>query len=215
MKIRRLLVDGKERFFTAEGREIGLIDMDGVSAHLFPEWFRMYNEEYEDNLTSKDIHSWDYHRYVKEACGTKIYDYFKKPGLFRTLKMVERASEVLERMSDRYEFFIVSDSPPGHAYDSLADQGANPADDKREWVREHFPFIARENIIFTSKKYMVCGSFLVDDGPPNLNEWHKLGRTAICMDLDYGWTRQVLPDIPRIHGWGELEETVARLLPPI
>lgn len=215
-KIIRVIVEGRERYFTREGKEIGILDMDGVLAHLLPAWFDLYNLEYEDTLTGEQVHSWNFPQYVKKECGDKIFDYFKRPGLFRNLQPIEQAGEVLERMSERYEFYIVSDSPEGHAHGMSDEFGgvSNPADDKRQWIKEHFPFLKPQNMIFTSAKYMVCGSFLLDDGPPNLNDWHNLGRIAIGMNQNYGWSKEILPCIPQIKGWDELEAVVNRLLPP-
>jgi 5'-nucleotidase len=74
-------------------------DVDSVLAMTCFEWLRRYNVDYDDNLTPDDITSWDTHKFVKPACGFKIYDYLVPdlydnvqpyPGAVKTVNLVRR-----------------------------------------------------------------------------------------------------------------------------
>ncbi|MCX7572148.1 5'(3')-deoxyribonucleotidase [Tumebacillus sp. DT12] len=170
-----------------------LIDMDSVICDLMTEWHRRYNEDYGDDLSVERITCWQTERYVKPECGEKVYDYLDQPGLFRHLKALPDAIEVLERLSRRYDILLVTSSRT-HAYT-----------EKEQWVEEHLPFIGRHNLIFAHRKDMICGDLLFDDAPHNLEAFRATGRIAVAMD--YPYNREV--DVPRVGSWQEFEQFVA------
>jgi 5'-nucleotidase len=171
-----------------------LIDMDSVIVDLMTEWFRRYNEEYQDTMTVERILCWQTEKYVKPECGKKIYDYLDAPGLFRSLQPLPHAVEVLERLAKSYELLIVTSSRT-FAYT-----------EKEQWVEEHLPFIGKENLIFAHRKDMIRGDLLFDDAPHNLEAFRATGRIAVAMD--YPYNRSV--DVPRVSGWLEFESFLAK-----
>ncbi|GAB6932238.1 5' nucleotidase, NT5C type [Calditerricola satsumensis] len=174
-----------------------LIDMDSVIVDLMAEWYARYNRDYGDNLTVARATSWDATTYVKPECGAKIYDYLREPGLFAGLKPLPHAIEVLERLSRRYEIFIVTASPSAIAYA-----------EKEAWVQRHLPFLGRERLIFAHRKEMIRGDLLFDDAPHNLRRFQATGRIAVAMD--YPYNRDVA--CPRVSSWLEFEERLPELL---
>ncbi|HEU4963816.1 MAG TPA: 5'(3')-deoxyribonucleotidase [Bacilli bacterium] len=170
-----------------------LIDMDSVIVDLMTEWHSRYNREYGDDLCVERLQSWETEKYVKEECGVKIYNYLDEPGLFRQLKPLPHALEVLERLAQSYDILIVTSSRT-HAYT-----------EKELWVEEHLPFIGRGNLIFSHRKDMICGDVLFDDAPHNLEAFRNTGRLAVAMD--YPYNRDV--DVPRVSGWPEFERFLA------
>ncbi|WP_232463326.1 5' nucleotidase, NT5C type [Tumebacillus avium] len=174
-------------------RKTLLIDMDSVIVDLMSEWFRRYNEEHGDDLTVERIECWQTEKYVKPECGTKIYDYLDAPGLFRGLKPLPHALEVLERLAKVYDILIVTSSRT-FAYT-----------EKEQWVEEHLPFIGKSNLIFAHKKDRIRGDLLFDDAPHNLEAFLATGRPAVAMD--YLYNRSV--DVPRVSGWLAFESFLA------
>ncbi|REE80137.1 5'(3')-deoxyribonucleotidase [Paenibacillus taihuensis] len=166
-----------------------LFDLDDVLADFLSALIERYNLRYDGLLKKDHIMHWDLSKVVKKECGTRIYDFYQEPGLFRYLKPRDHAAEVLERLIDAgLEIVIVSDAPIGHSYDEyLLDKTkiTNPADDKRKWISEHLPMIDKNNIIFTSQKWRIMGDILVDDRPDTFNKFRELGRNAILMDQPY------------------------------
>lgn len=213
--IQMFVQNGKTRFFI-NGKEILLIDMDSVMADLCTDWFHLYNKDYNDNLTNDKITTNHVHTHVKQECGKRIYDYLQTPGIFRNLKPIDHSQEVLERLHRNYEIFIVSNPPVGHSHDEfLKDPGktANPSADKKAWLREHFPFLDPQNVIFTSEKYMVTGSLLLDDSPWNVRLFQQLGRVSVVMDQPYN--RNLDFEAPRACGWLDFERQIKSFLPTL
>ncbi|MGM9927447.1 MAG: hypothetical protein ACI35P_05790 [Bacillus sp. (in: firmicutes)] len=188
-----------------------LIDMDDVLADFGEAWLQLYNELYDDNLSKSSITQWDLAPLVKPECGHKIYDLMKHPGLFRYLKPMPYAQEVVQRLHDaRYNIMIVSDSPMGHAfcdYQKNSSLIANPADDKRAWLLEYFPMIPKQNVIFGSQKYYVRGDVLIDDKPETYEICTALGQDVILMDQPYN---KHIPAKMRAHNLLEVEQFIYR-----
>ena len=93
-----------------------------------------------------------------------------RPDLFvnyRHLPVIDGAIEAVAKLNADHEVFIAS-TPPwtrpevwGH---------------KREWIEEHFPYLARK-IILTHRKDLLIGDILIDDsrwrGQPDFQgEWY-------------------------------------------
>lgn len=170
-----------------------LIDMDSVIVDLMTEWHERYNRAYGDDLSVERIHCWQTENYVKPECGKKIYDILDEPGLFRHLKPLPDALDVLERLNAEYDLLIVTSSRT-HAYT-----------EKEQWVAEHLPFLPKENLIFAHRKDMIRGDLLFDDAPHNLRAFTASGRVAVAMD--YPYNRDV--DVPRVTNWREFEAWLA------
>jgi 5'(3')-deoxyribonucleotidase len=156
------------------------------------DWHEKYNKDYDDDLSVEDLKCWQSEKYVKEACGTKIYEYLDEPGLFLNLEPLPHAIEVLERLAQTHDILIVSSSRT-YAYT-----------EKEKWVKKHLPFIGARNLIFTHRKDMVRGDVLFDDAPHNLIAFAESGRKAIAMD--YPYNRNV--DVDRVKTWLDFEKMV-------
>jgi 5'(3')-deoxyribonucleotidase len=166
-----------------------LFDMDDVLADFGEAWLKTYNQKYNDTLTVNDLTDWDTSKVVKTECGMDIYELLKTPGIFRYIKPSKNSVEVISRLiENNFEIVIVSDSPEGHSHsDYIQDETnvSNPADDKRAWLREHFPMIPSKNVVFTSQKYRVYGHCLVDDKPATFEIFESLERDCILIDQPY------------------------------
>lgn len=167
-------------------KPIILVDMDDVLAEFTEEWLRRYNKDYNDTVTAEDFDGWDAMKHVKPECGTKIFDYFKAPGIYRNLKPKAGSQEVIAELTKLgAEIIIVTDSPMGCTFGEENWNGSNPTDDKRAWLQEHFPMIPFENVIIARKKWLVKGDILIDDKPDTIEKFQSLGRKIIAMDMPY------------------------------
>ncbi|WP_050614979.1 5' nucleotidase, NT5C type [Bacillus testis] len=191
-----------------------MLDMDDVLAQLGAAWIDIYNERYEDQLTTQHMTEWDTSLIVKPECGKKVYELLREPGMFRYLQPTPYSQEVVRRLVERqYNILIVSDAPRGHAhceFKANPDFVANPADDKRAWLLEHFPMIPQENVFFGSQKYYVRGDILVDDKPATHDMFTALGLPVILMDQPYN---QHIKAKWRAKNMLEAEEMIYRVLP--
>ncbi|AAK79190.1 5'(3')-deoxyribonucleotidase [Clostridium acetobutylicum] len=135
------------------------IDLDTTLNTLDREWVKRYNEIYKDKLLPSDIKGWDIENYVKPECGKKIYDILKEPHFFRNLGVQPFAETALEELTSIFNIYIVSATH------------YKVCEDKGNWIKEKFPFISYQNIIFCHNKGLVHLDILIDDNPLNLENF--------------------------------------------
>ena len=86
---------------------------------------------------------------------------------YRNLDVIEGAIEAVAKLNTDYDVFIAS-TPPWSRPEVWGH--------KREWIEEHFPYLARK-IILTHRKDLLIGDILIDDsrwrGQPDFQgEWY-------------------------------------------
>lgn len=175
-------------------RPILLFDLDGICCNLMKKWLAAYNRDFDDNLTESQITSWEWHRFVKPACGKRIYHYLNRPGFFADLEPIEGCVESLTRLADLCELVVVTASPK------------EAAADKMRWVQRFLPMVPKGNIALTYRKDLVRGDFMFDDAPRNLRH-----HPATRIMLDYPYNRD-FHDCHRVHSWTEAESLIHQLV---
>ena len=80
------------------------------------------------------------------------------PGFFGDLRPIEGALEAFEKLSERYEVYILSTAPWG-----------NPSAwiDKLRWVKRHLPEVGYKRLILSHNKHLNRGDYLIDDRKAN------------------------------------------------
>lgn len=191
-------------------KKIVLLDIDDTIS-LFLESLVQYNEElFGEKIHLEQITDWDLAKFSSR--GRQIYDLFKHPGLYRYLKARDGAYEFVEGLNKDYDLFFVTDSPSGTSFcdvESGAVSFSNPADDKRKWIQEQFPFFDHSKIIFCKHKWMITGDVLLDDKLETFLEFRKRGRHAILMDQPHN--RSYETEF-RAHNLAEAEAMIRKLL---
>ena len=168
--------------------------MDGVLCNLLGKWLARYNTEYGDRIRLEDLETWGPHRIAK--AGRSIYKYLSLPGFFRDLEPIPGAIEgVRELMARGHEVVVVTAARSGHR-------------DKLDWLREHLPFLPRENVVFTHRKELVRGDLLFDDAPHNLAAFAGYG---VAVAMAYPYNRSA--PFRRVEGWSEFLRLVDELFP--
>jgi 5'-nucleotidase len=137
-----------------------IIDMDEVIADPMGEMIRWYNDQYgSEPDKARMIGSWV--KGFPEEHQPMIMERIKSPGFFRHLPVMEDAVDVLRRLNERYEVFIVS----------AAMEFPNSLKDKYDWLMEHFPFFTWKQMALTGSKDLVFGDFMIDDHVKNLKNF--------------------------------------------
>lgn len=136
------------------------IDLDSTLNTLDEAWLAMYNADYGDTMTPDDIKSWDTHLYVKPECGRAIYAYLNRPELFLQCGVKPGARAVVAELNELGHDIVVVSSCSRGSYDA-----------KKEWLRQHFPYIPADNFIAAHRKSLVLGDVLIDDGFHNFRSW--------------------------------------------
>jgi 5'-nucleotidase len=91
-----------------------------------------------------------------------ICERLHEPGFFRDVPVMEGSQEVLQKMNERYEVFIVS----------AAMEFPNSLKDKLEWLLEHFPFLNWRQLVLCGDKRMITGDHMIDDHVRNLEPFN-------------------------------------------
>jgi 5'(3')-deoxyribonucleotidase len=170
-----------------------IVDMDDVLADATGQFIHHYEKEFGVRVERESLN------YKTEGKGwpdnhEAVYKFTFRKKFFRTMEVKENAQEVLEKLNDRYELFIVSS----------ALEFPNSLAEKLEWLKEHFPFLHWKQVVFCGKKSIVHGDFMIDDLPHNLETFngHKFLFTA-PHNLQFN-------QFERLNNWKEAGE---RLLP--
>ncbi|MBK5280095.1 MAG: 5'(3')-deoxyribonucleotidase [Bacteroidia bacterium] len=86
---------------------------------------------------------------------------FRK-NFFRMMAVNENSQEVVKKLNQRYDVFIVSS----------AMEFPNSLPEKLEWLSEHFSFLHWKQIVFCGNKKIVHGDYMIDDLPHNLETFN-------------------------------------------
>ena len=170
------------------------IDLDSTLNTLDKDWIAIYNQDYSDNLTREDMIRWEIDTYVKPECNKKIYDYLLKANFFKNLGVQMFAQEVTKRLLEIFDIYIVTAYHPKTCYD------------KCEWIKEHFPHIPVENVIFCNNKGLIHTDVLIDDGGHNLLAYHKNNKSGFTIVFDAPWNRYLGHQFVRADNWIDIEE---------
>lgn len=168
--------------------------MDGVCADFVTPVLEMYNNDYNDNLTPKDITEYGMASCVKEECGRNIFKYFHTRGLFSNLPLIPGAKEGIIKLQEAMFDLVFVTKPVGHSLSCVAE--------KQSWVDKHFPEIGSDNMVFTGQKHRVIGNVLIDDMPEN----HKLFNGKRIL-FDQPWNQEICGHVDmRAFNWEEIVE---------
>lgn len=172
-----------------------LVDLDGVCADLLSVWLSLYNKEYGDDVQPHHITEWDTHKFVKEECGLKLYDYLATPNLFRDLPIISGCQKSLSNLVELGHRVIIATAAPTFVETSHFDKYA--------WVKKHLPFLGgKKNFVALDDKNLLKGDLLIDDGPHNIKSFSGLTcafDTSYNKDVEATW---------RVSGWEEFDQKV-------
>jgi 5'(3')-deoxyribonucleotidase len=161
------------------------IDMDGVIADVSEQFFRYDARDFGKRKT------------LEEVTGRKELDAFPRSreyvyskGFFRTAPVIEDSREVISRLNENYEVFIVS----------AATEFPQSLSEKQEWLNEHFSFITWQQIVFCGLKTIVNADIMIDDHFKNLDQFQ--GTTFLFSQPHNLYLNQ--GKHKRVHSWKEI-----------
>ena len=165
------------------------VDMDEVLADPISKFIQLYNRDYAVPLDLKILPGNEIISHVPEHAKIKLYEYINEKGFFRDLEVIPDSIEVVKKLQEKYDVFIVS----------AAMEFPNSLQDKYEWLAEHFPFIGWEHIIFCGYK-IVNVDILIDDRIKNFEDFE--GRKLLFSSPH----NMLLTDYERVNTWKEVAE---------
>ncbi|EKU48542.1 5' nucleotidase, NT5C type [Staphylococcus massiliensis] len=133
------------------------IDMDEVLADTVGSLLEEFNKKTELGVTLESLEG-DKLRNVMPEHQAVIKDILASNGFFRRLKVIPDAVEVVKKLNEHYDIYIVTaamDVPTSFS-------------DKYDWLREHFAFLDPQHFVFCGRKNVALTDYLIDDNPKQL-----------------------------------------------
>lgn len=176
-----------------------LVDMDSTVVEIFERWLGEYNDLTGDNLTVDELTTWHTHDHARH--GRRIYEPLQRRGFFRNLPAIPGAIESLELLAREHDVIVTS-----------AAMFPSNFSEKVEWVRENLPFLPETNIALVSRKYLLRGAVLIDDGPHIAELFRKVNPEAFIAGIEHPYNVAARPFFnvlapswrKPIHAWNEI-----------
>lgn len=165
-----------------------IIDMDDVLADATGQFINFYEREFGVRVPLESLnHKEEMQRFPDHH--EAVYGFTSRKDFFRTMALKESSQEVVKKLNQHYELFIVSS----------AMEFPNSLSEKLEWLAEHFPFLHWKQFVFCGSKAIVYGDYMIDDLPHNLEKFNgeKLMFTA-PHNMQYNHFK-------RVNNWKEVE----------
>jgi 5'-nucleotidase len=167
------------------------VDMDGVLADVYSQFSKRHAKEFGRVLAIEEIVG------VPELeAFPNSRKYVTTPGFFRHAPVIAGSQEILARLNNQYQVFIVSS----------ATEFPLSLSEKQAWLNKHFSFISWKQMVFCGSKEIIQADIMIDDHFKNLD--HFSGQTYL-----FNQPHNQLADPgrhTRVHSWGEIEK---QLLP--
>jgi 5'(3')-deoxyribonucleotidase len=128
------------------------IDMDEVVVDFNPKHLRVFNRDYNENITVKDLMG-THLQALRPHLKNEIIGYLNDPTFFRDLDVMKDSQEVIKELSEHYEIFITT----------AAMEFPSSFTAKYEWLKEHFGFLNDMNFVFCGDKSIIHADYLIDD----------------------------------------------------
>lgn len=176
-----------------------LVDIDDTLEDLLGVWIKTINKKYHTKVIPSEVTSWDLSKAFPTLSKEKVYAPIHQDSLWKKVTPKEGASEYLEKLyTQGFKIYLCTATNP----DTVKSKFNNV-------VKRYFPFIDWEHIIITSKKQLIHGDILVDDGIHNLlfGRYKKVLMTA----PHNAWFKEETTDIYRVNNWKEAYETIIKI----
>ena len=176
-----------------------LIDMDDTIESLLKAWVSGVNRKYGRSVSHEDVGSWDVSTAFPGLTHEQVYAVPLEKGFWKTVEPIPGAAEAIQRfMAAGHEVFIVTATP----YESVTEKMS-------DLLFRYFPFLSWKQLIITSRKQLIRGDVLIDDGIHNLEggDYIKILMTA-PHNRNYDAEAN---GMIRVHNWAEIEEVINRI----
>ena len=165
------------------------IDMDEVITDTAKKLRHYYSRDFGITFTDEEIQGKDLKQVVTPEHFSKFHEYLNEPGFFGDLEVMPDAREVLKKLNEKYELFIVS----------AALEFPNSLLDKFNWIQENLPFISWKQICLCGMKSIIQTDIMIDDRTRNFT--HFKGRKIL-----YTCHHNIFEkDFERVSNWKEIQ----------
>ena len=186
-----------------------LCDMDDVLENLVPCWLAVlefFQRKNPDFVPKKpeEITDWDITKFFPMLTTEQVFAPLNTAIVWDLLEPIPGAARVLEKFNamEDVDLRILTST---HYFSVVQ---------KREFLREHFPFLRWNQVIIASEKQYCIGDVLIDDGIKNLIGDPKPCYKGILFDAPHNgsFDETQTDHIVRAHGWDEVEKILDSML---
>ena len=140
------------------------IDMDEVLTHFSASCLDLFNTEFNTNYTTVDLLGKKLVE-LDARFDDRVDHYLANESFFLDLKVVKDSQEVIRKLSEHYEIYIVT----------AAMEFPSSLAPKYQWLKQHFSFLNEQNFVFCGDKSIVHADYLIDDTPSHLRTFTGQG----------------------------------------
>jgi 5'(3')-deoxyribonucleotidase len=176
-----------------------LVDMDDTIEQLLKALVNRANERFHRSVSVEDVTDWSIVCAFPGIEKKQIQDFMREPDFWKDVEPVPGAAEALKHFMDEgHQVYIVTATESEHVNEKM-----------KGVLYKYFPFISWDHVIVTSRKQMIRGDILIDDGIHNLEggEYRKILFTAPYNRNYDAETNGMI----RVHNWNEIVEIIDRM----
>ena len=176
-----------------------LVDMDDTIEQLLKAWIDGVNRKFGRSASVDDVKSWNVAAVYPGLSWEDVYTVPLDPGFWRTVEPIPGAAEgLMKLMEDGHDVVIVTAT----FYESVPEKMG-------DLLFKYFPFLSWDQVIITSRKQLIKGDVLIDDGIHNLEggDYAKILVTA-PHNRDYDAEAN---GMIRVNNWDEILKAVETL----
>lgn len=147
-----------------------LVDMDDVLEKLVASWVDFLNKKYSTNVKPEDVDDWDISKFFPTLTREQVFQASVEEDMWKNVKPMPGAEKALKKLiADGHELYIVTAT----LYPTVKVK-------MEDVLFKYYDFLSWDQVIITSKKQLIKGDVLIDDGPHNLEggSYHKILFTA-------------------------------------
>lgn len=176
-----------------------LVDMDDCIEHLSLAWSEYLNHKYNLNVPYEAINQWDVSKAYPTLTRGQVYGPLLEDDFWDWVKPIDGAADALLKLkNDGHDVLIVTAS----TYHTIKAK-------MEKVLFRYFPFLIWDDVIVTSRKQLIAGDVLVDDGVHNLygGSYKKILMSAMHnMNLDASSIGAV-----RVNTWSEAYDEICKI----
>jgi 5'(3')-deoxyribonucleotidase len=164
-----------------------IVDQDEVLACLVKKVVTRWNNLNGTNFSREHVNMWrmeDVFGKSKDGISAEVLidQWMSEKGFFEDLEPIDAAIEGFNTLRKTGHDVVIATSVP--------ERYVNSFDDKRKWVRRYFPDFSMKSFIACSRKGLLEGDVLLDDGSHNLTDWTQNYRSGGII-FDAPWNQEI------------------------
>ena len=178
-----------------------MIDMDDVICE--GGFLALLNQFLNTNYTFDNVKTYFLQDLIPVNRKAEWEEFFYKQNVYNYTTFVKDAYEIMEKLSKKYELYIVT----AYIFRDNEYYSANNLKNKYEWLSKNLPFIPPQNYIFTTNKEIIKCDIKIDDRLQNLEgEAESKLLFSAYHNKDISKERLEREGVIRVNGWKDIEK---------